>query len=138
MNKRFFVLTLVLSVIFGLNAQNKMDIEHLMDGTYGVKGTKYYFKFENNDEISYYDKEWNKHIINKKGEDRIVNEDNEVESKNEVNKLFLEVNKATNNEAFIRDDQVWIKNATTGIERHITTDGDSINIIYGQSVHRNE
>lgn len=138
MNKRFFVLTLVLSIVLGLNAQNKMDIEHLMDGTYRVKATKYSFKFENNDEYSYRDNQWKKHIVNKKGEDRIVEEKNEDESQNLENKAFLEVNEKSNNEAFIRDNQLWIRNAATGVERNITTDGDSINIIYGQSVHRNE
>lgn len=92
MNKRFFVLTLVLSVVLGLNAQNKMDIEHLMDGTYRVKATKYSFKFENNDEYSYRDNQWKKHIVNKKGEDKIVDEDIEVENRDRENKDFLEIN----------------------------------------------
>lgn len=138
MNKRFFVLTLVLSVVLGLNAQNKMDIEHLMDGTYRVKATKYSFKFENNDEYSYRDNQWKKHIVNKKGEDKIVDEDIEVANRDRENKDFLEINEKSKNEAFVRDNQLWIKNTATGVERNITTDGDSLNIIYGQSVHRNE
>lgn len=138
MKRRFITLTLVMSFLFVANAQNKMDIEHLMDGTYRAKVEKYSFGFENNDEYYYFDKLWQKHIVNKKGEDRIVQEDIEAETQNSEDKGFLEVNKNSKNEAFIRDNQVWIRNSATGKERYITTDGDSINIIYGQSVHRNE
>ncbi len=125
------------AVLSFATAQNKMDIEHLMDGTYRAKVTKYGFGFENNEEVYYFDRNGDKHIINKKGEERIETQKEEREGANNE-KLFLEVNKASGNEAFVKDYQVWIKNAKTNIQRPITTDGDSINIIYGQSVHRNE
>lgn len=136
MRKRIVTLICVVSVLFCLNAQNKMDIEHLMDGTYRAKSTKYGFGFENNEEYYYFDRNGEKHIVNKKGEERI--EKQTERKKEDIEKLFLEVNKASGNEAFIRQNQVWVKNNTTGNQRPITTDGDSINIIYGQSVHRNE
>lgn len=136
MRKRIVTLICVVSVLSCLNAQNKMDIEHLMDGTYRAKSTKYGFGFENNEEYYYFDRKGDKHIVNKKGEERI--EKQTERKKEDIEKLFLEVNKASGNEAFIRQNQVWVKNNTTGNQRPITTDGDSINIIYGQSVHRNE
>lgn len=136
MRKRIVTLICVVSVLSCLNAQNKMDIEHLMDGTYRAKSTKYGFGFENNEEYYYFDRNGEKHIVNKKGEERI--EKQTERKKEDIEKLFLEVNKASGNEAFIRQNQVWVKNNTTGNQRPITTDGDSINIIYGQSVHRNE
>ncbi|MDO5759952.1 MAG: DPP IV N-terminal domain-containing protein, partial [Bacteroidota bacterium] len=136
MKKGFITLTCAVFVLLVASAQNKMDIEHLMDGTYRAKVTKYGFGFENNDEYYYFDKNWDKHIVNKKGVERIEKRSTKEEAKEE--KLFLETNPKSNNEAFVRDNQVWVKNAKTNTQRPITTDGDSINIIYGQSVHRNE
>lgn len=136
MKKGIITLICIVCVLSCLNAQNKMDIEHLMDGTYRAKVTKYGFGFENNDEYYYFDKNGDKHIINKKGEERIEKQANK--ERENVEKLFLETNKTSGNEAFVRQNQIWVKNNATGKERVITTDGDSINIIYGQSVHRNE
>lgn len=136
MKKVVITLICVVCVLSCLNAQNKMDIEHLMDGTYRAKATKYGFGFENNDEYYYFDRNGEKHIFNKKGEERI--EKQADKERDNVEKSFLETNKTSGNEAFVRQNQIWIKNNTTGKERAITTDGDSINVIYGQSVHRNE
>ncbi len=135
MKKKLITFLCVFSVLLGLRAQNKMDIEHLTDATYRANVTKYNFGFENNEEYYYFDKEWNKHIVDKKGGERIEYSENIPLDRE---KLFLETNENSQNEAFVKNNQVWIKNYNTGEERNITTDGDSINIIYGQSVHRSE
>ena len=51
-------------------------------------------------------------------------------------KAFIELNKKSGNYAYIKDNNLVV--VANGVEKQLTTDGDSINIIYGQSVHRNE
>src|SRR5574344_754685 len=50
---------------------------------------------------------------------------------------FIETNYKSGNIAFIKDNNVFIS-SSNGNQKQITTDGDSLNIIYGQAVHRNE
>ncbi|MBR1769560.1 MAG: DPP IV N-terminal domain-containing protein [Bacteroidales bacterium] len=137
MKKHFLTLTILFCFLAGANAQNKFDIEHLMDGTYRARAEKFGFNFENDDEYFYFDRSGEKHIVNKKGTERIGERKDKTPRTNEE-RLFLEFNERSKNEAFVRDCQVWVYNAQTNKERYLTVDGDSLNIIYGQSVHRNE
>ncbi|MBR1774239.1 MAG: DPP IV N-terminal domain-containing protein [Bacteroidales bacterium] len=118
----------VVSISF---AQNKLDIEHLMDGTYRLKINVYQPRFEDNDTYSYYDNEWQKHIVDKKGNDKIVERTQEEQIEGAQ---FLE--QVGKNKAYIKDNNLFVNK--NGNEKQITFDGDSLDIIIGQSVHRNE
>lgn len=123
----FILLLLSVSCLF---AQKHLDIEHLMDGTYSIKLNVYSPRFESNDTYSYYDSKRQKHIVDKKGNDKIV-----TEQKSEQIKGAQYLEQAGNVKAYIKNNNLFINNGT---EKQITFDGDSLNIIIGQSVHRNE
>lgn len=113
----FFVA--VFGINLGIMAQNEMDIEHLMDQTYRIKRTIYSPKFTKDGGYTYYSQD-GQHIIDKKGKQTIVK--NEQEEEQSI--------------AFVRENNMFVIN--NGKEKQLTFDGDSINIIVGQSVHRNE
>ncbi len=131
MKKCFFIVALFFVTITIGFAQNKLDIEHLMDGTYRMKINVYSPQFEDNDSYSYYDSKWQKHIVDKKGNDKIVEDKKEEPIKDAK---FLET--TGNKKAYIKENNLFVND--NGEEKQITFDGDSLNIIIGQSVHRNE
>ncbi|MGP1514991.1 MAG: DPP IV N-terminal domain-containing protein [Bacteroidales bacterium] len=112
-------------------SQSQMDIEHLMDGTYRLKINLYSPAFEDNDSYSYYDKKGQKHLVDKSGNDKIIAEKNKPHIEDAK---FLE--ECNDKQAYIKNNNLFVNH--NGQERQITFDGDSLNIIIGQSVHRNE
>ena len=121
----------VAALSLNTNAQNKLDIEHLMDGTYRLKINVHQPKFEDNGSYSYYDNKWQKHVVDKNGNDKTVEQ---PQQETIEGALFTE--QSGNNKAYIKDNNLFINKG--GNEKQITFDGDSLNIIIGQSVHRNE
>jgi dipeptidyl-peptidase 4 len=137
MKKTIVILALLVgSTTFGFAQNNKdnkdtLDIEHLMDGTYRLSVNVFQPKFEDNDSYSYYDSKWQRHLVDKKGKDKIIDYQ-EKPTRQDVQAIET----FENREAFVKNNNLFVSD--NGIESQITTDGDSLNIIIGQSVHRNE
>lgn len=136
MKKRIFATILACFFIASAFAQNVLDIEHLMDGTYRVKRSFYPVEFTDNTHFTYYNKDRKLMSFDTKkmSSTEVANE--QTATADNSNKNFLEENSITKRQAFIRDNNVFVCDNNT--EKQLTFDGDSINIIYGQSVHRNE
>ena len=135
------IVNLALLLVFGLSAfaQNELDVEHLMDGTYRIKRNMYPIEFKDNNTFEYYNSYFEKFSYNvKTGKSIAVEKSMDLNASNsdDKDKLFLEKNEVSNNEAYIKNNNLFVSH--NGNEKQITFDGDSINIIYGQSVHRNE
>ena len=83
--------------------ENKIDIEHLMDGTYRLQINMHGFQFEDNDTYSYYDSKWQKHIVDKKGNDKTVERTQEERIEGAQ---FLE--QAGKNKAYIKENNLFV------------------------------
>ena len=87
----------VAALSLNTNAQNKLDIEHLMDGTYRLKINVHQPKFEDNGSYSYYDNKWQKHVVDKNGNDKTVEQ---PQQETIEGALFTE--QSGNNKAYIK------------------------------------
>lgn len=135
--KRSILSICLLFLAINTFAQGKLDIEHLMDGTYRIQRSIYPHSFTDNTHFNYFTPKGEKFSYDvKKLKATLVTEQQDNSSSEYRGKAFVEVNKKSGNYAYIKDNNLMV--VANGVEKQLTTDGDSINIIYGQSVHRNE
>lgn len=120
--KKITVFAVLIALGFSLHAQQEMDIEHLMDGTYRIQRDVWGVKFNANGGFSYSDKKGKEHFFDKKG--------------NLLNTKDIEKKEPKQSIAFTKDNNMFVIH--DGKQKQLTFDGDSLNIIIGQSVHRNE
>lgn len=120
--KKITVFAVLIALGFSLNAQQEMDIEHLMDRTYRIQQNVWGVKFNDNGGFSYCDKKGKEHFFDKKGKLLSTKDIEKKEPKQSI--------------AFTKDNNMFVINE--GKQKQLTFDGDSLNIIIGQSVHRNE
>ncbi len=122
--KKITLFSILFAIATTINAQQPMDIEHLMDGTYRIQRNVTNVRFTDNGGFSYKDKQGNEYFFDKKG--KPIQNSN---TKSSEQKIHPDI-------AFVKNNNIFVIN--NGQEKQLSFDGDSLNIIIGQSVHRNE